>query len=249
MDRRTKWVLSLAMAAAFPTGAQPAQDTVRALLPGLWLPVELRRGVVAGKTAVGTPVEAGVTQRVPLGNNRFLDRHTKLRGVVVLSKAGNKPQTGQSEVQIRFTSIESRGQAVPVQVTVLAVANFVDVSDTAVPVSNPSDRGNPSAANWTTRQVGGDEVFRSGWVGDVCNTVMKKVGNADFNGVYSVPVALAGIQTPLPRAVGAFSTSARGLYGFNEDVTMTSTGGVFTLRSAHKAVLHGGDNLLVEILS
>lgn len=75
---------------------------------------------------------------------------------------------------------------------VIAVASMMEVNDTAAPANGSTDRGNPSQANWTTRQVGGDEVYRSGWVGDVYDDVMKKVGFADYYGVYSTAL-------PIPR--------------------------------------------------
>ena len=228
---------ALSQAAALP-GQLPA---------GLWLPVAMHGSVKAGKTRVGTAVEARVTQRVPLGGGGFLDGHASLVGTVLRSEGGDGKTGRASVLEVEFTEVRDQGRVLPVRVRVLAAASRMAVEDTYAPVSDPADRSNPSAANWTTRQVGGDEVYRQRWEGPVVNTVTREVGRADYNGVYTLPVALrAGL--PLPRAVGVFSTTARGLYGFGDEVRMAPGDGVLRMESAGGPVRLGwGDDLLVEV--
>jgi len=128
----------------------------------------------------------------------------------------------------------------------IAIANFVQVGETFLPVQGGADRGNASEASWTTTQVGGDQVARSGWVGDVVGRGTRTVGRADYYGVYTLP---AGASPE--RAMGVFSTTATGLYGFESDTSLNSSGGVITLtRSGGKRLeMRDGDNLLLEVVA
>ncbi len=233
-----------------PTSGQPRLAThLHQPTPGLFLPVEMRESVRAGKTPVGARIHAQVTQRVPLSPNEYLDRHLKVFGTVITSIAGDAKSGIPSELQVRFDKISYREEEIPMKTDVIAVASMVEVNDTAAPANGSTDRGNPSQANWTTRQVGGDEVYRSGWVGDVYDDVMKKVGFADYYGVYSTALPMPQSQTSLPRAMGVFSTNAKGLYGFERDTVFSSGEGTMCLSShSHRVSLSGGDNLLLKIV-
>ncbi len=100
----------------------------------------------------------------------------------------------------------------------LAAASSYKVYQTAMPLA-AGDRGNSTPADWTTRQVGGDEVYRSAGSGKVYDRYSQPVGYADLNGVYrDSPVGR------VPRAMGPFSTTATGLYGFSI-FSIVSSGG------------------------
>jgi hypothetical protein len=110
------------------------------------------------------------------------------------------------------------------------MANLMAVDDTFLPVMGGADRGNSSEVNWTTRQVGGEEVVRSGWIGPVVGSGLRTVGRADYYGVYSLPAKLQGADDAMvPRAVGVFSTTAKGLYGYDEGTQLESSGGLITI--------------------
>ena len=79
---------------------------------------------------------------------------------------------------------------VPLETRAVAMANLMDVDDTFLLMQGGADRGNSSEASWTTRQVGGEEVVRSGWVGPVVGSGVRTVGSADYYGVYSLPAKL-----------------------------------------------------------
>jgi hypothetical protein len=148
---------------------------------------------------------------------------------------------------IRFTELSYRGKTVPVATRAIAAANFVSVGDTFIPTTGGPDRGNSSEASWNTKQVGGDEVNRSGWVGVVSDKVMHVVGSADYYGVYSLPVKLDGAM--VPRAMGVFSTTAKGLYGYDEGAQLESSGGLITITNPQKrVVIRNHDQLLLEVV-
>jgi len=217
---------------------------------GITLPVQFGRTLRAGKTTPGTVVVVETTQRIPVTEDNYLDRGVKVRGTVVASTPGDGTGAHPSVLTLRFTELEYRGRTVPVVTRAIAVANLMAVDDTFLPATGPTDKGNSNPANWTTKQVGGDEVCRSGWIGDVVDTATRKVGTADFYGVYSLPVRIGQGQSGLvPRAMGVFSTTAKGLYGYEHGATLESAGGSMTITSPEKqAVIRNGDNLLLEVL-
>ena len=213
---------------------------------GVTLPVRLGRTLRAGKTRVGLTFVVKTTQRVPLTNTTYLNRGAELEGKVVASVAGDGTAASPTVLSIEFTTLRYRKQTVAVGTRAIAIANFVQVGETFLPVQGGADRGNASEASWTTTQVGGDQGARSGWVGDVVGRGTRTVGRADYYGVYTLP---AGASPE--RAMGVFSTTATGLYGFESDTSLNSSGGVITLtRSGGKRLeMRDGDNLLLEVVA
>jgi hypothetical protein len=207
----------------------------------------LGRTLAAGKVKPGTFFWVSTSQRVPVSQDAYLNRGAKMRGEVVTSEAGDGTAAHPSVLVIRFSQVTYEGKTIPVTVRAIAAANMMNVADTFLPTNGGADRGNPSEANWNTKQVGGDEVYRAGWNGDVINRATQTVGYADFYGVYSLPVKLDGMT--IPRAMGVFSTSAEGLYGYDLGTVMTSSNGLIMITNPERrAVIRGGDNLLLEVV-
>ncbi|MDQ2832534.1 MAG: hypothetical protein M3Y50_02100 [Acidobacteriota bacterium] len=246
-------LLLLLLLPAAPAAA-PAQkltpiETLTTLPAGLTLPVRIGHSVRAGSLKPGAPITASTTQRIPLANHTFLPHGAKVTGAILTSQAAEKDKTEPAVLTIRFTSLTYRHQTIPIRTSALAIANFTEVSDTAAPANGSTDRGNPSPASWNTLQVGGDEVSRSGWIGEVVDSTMHRVGSADYFGVYADPPPNATGPASIPRAMGVFSTSAHGLYGFNPGAALTSTSeGQFTITSPGTLTLRNGDNLLLQLL-
>jgi hypothetical protein len=249
-------LLSFGAASSASSSARASESAQRSVsvsnlepLPaGVTLPVRLGRTLRAGKTRVGSTVVAKTTQRVPVTEGTYLDRGAELEGRVVASVAGDGAAGSPSVLSIEFTSVRYRKQTVRLTTKAIAIANFVQVGDTFLPVQGGSDRGNSSEASWTTTQVGGDLVVRSGWVGPVVGSGLHTVGSADYYGVYSLPAGAAG--SSVPRAMGVFSTTASGLYGFENGASLSSSGGTITLNRVGKRLeMRDGDNLLLEVVS
>jgi hypothetical protein len=54
----------------------------------------------------------------------------------------------------------------------------------------------------------------------------------------------------IPRAMGVFSTTAKGLYGYDEGAQMESSGGAITITNpGGQAVIRAGDHLLLEVVA
>ncbi len=228
-----------------------AVSELKPLPAGVTLPVRIGRSLRAGKVKAGTRITVRTTQRVPVGEHAYLARGAELDGEVVASTAGDGTVAHPATLMFRFTQLRYRKQTVPVATKAIAIANFTQVDDTFLPTNGGADRGNPSEASWTTAQVGGDLVVRSGWIGEVVGHTTQKVGNADYFGVYSLPTAPpTGGGPALQRAMGVFSTTASGLYGFEEGSSLESSGGVITLTCTGKRLLvRDGDDMLLEVVA
>jgi hypothetical protein len=238
--------------AAAPVVAQHevAVSELHGLPPGVTLPVRLSRILRAGRVKVGTPIVVTTTQRVPVGENAYLKAGAELDGEVVASISGNGTAAKSATLSIQFTRLRYGKQSIPVKTKALAIANFMQVGYASHPADGGPDMGNPSEANWTTKQVGGDTIVRSGWVGPVVGRTLQTVGRADYYGVYSLPAASPDEGLPFPRAFGVFSTTASGLYGYGRGSLLQSADGTITVTGPGKSIeLRNGDNLLLEVIA
>lgn len=227
---------------------EAAISELASLPQGVTLPVKLGRSLRAGKVRVGTQIVVRTTQRVPVSADAYLKAGAEVDGEVVASTAGNA--STPATLSIRFTRLRYGKQSIPVRTKAIAIANFMQVGYTVLPADGGPDMGITSAANWTTKQVGGEAVVRTGWVGPVVGNNTQKVGNADYYGVYSLPAASPSDGPSFPRALGVFSTTAAGLYGYGRGSEMTSVDGTITVTGPGKSIeLRNGDNLLLEVIS
>ena len=247
-------VLVLAGVFAFVAGAvaqrEAAVSELEALSPGVTLPVQLGRSLRAGKLQVGTQIVVKTTQRVPVSEDSYLKAGAEVDGEVVASIAGNGSGSTRATLSIRFTRLRYGKHSIPIRVKAIAIANFMQVSYSKLPANGGPDMGIVSPANWTTKQVGGDSIVRTGWEGPVLAPGVGQVGRADYYGVYSLPADSSNQGLPFPRALGVFSTTATGLYGFGGGCELRSTDGTVTVTGPGKSVeLRNGDNLLLEVIS
>jgi hypothetical protein len=221
------------------------------LRPGITLPVAMGRTLRAGKVKPGTVFRVKTTQRVPVSEDAYLDRGATVRGEVVTSDAGDGTAAHPATLTIRFTQLGYKGMTVPLMTRAVAMANLMYVDGTFLPLMGGPDRGNSSEASWTTAQVGGQQVVRSGWIGPVVGSGLVTVGHADYYGVYSLPVQLGGEDgVMMPLAIGVFSTNARGLYGYDVGSELESSGGLITIKNLiGRAVIRAGDHLLLEVVA
>jgi hypothetical protein len=252
--RALRAVLALAGVFAFVAGAvaqrEAAVSELEALSSGVTLPVQLGRSLRAGKVQVGTPIVVKTTQRVPVGEDTYLKAGAEVDGEVVASIAGNGKGSTPATLSIRFTRLRYGKHSIPIRTKAIAIANFMAVSYTRLPADGGPDMGIVSPANWTTKQVGGDSVVRTGWEGPVLSAGVGQVGRADYYGVYSLPADSSNQGLPFPRALGVFSTTAVGLYGFGGGCELRSADGTVTVTGPGKSIeLRNGDNLLLEVIS
>jgi hypothetical protein len=255
--KRAVWSAGLALvclsifAGAADTRKAQEISELRPLQAGITLPVAVGHTLRAGKVKPGTVFLLKTTQRVPVSEDAYLNRGAELRGEVVTSDAGDRTEAHPATLTIRFTQLSYKGITVPLVTKAVAMANLMDVDGTFLPLMGGPDRGNSSEASWTTAQVGGQEVVRSGWIGPVVGRGLITVGRADYYGVYSLPVQLGGADgVMVPLAIGVFSTNAQGLYGYDTGTQLESSGGLITITNPKgQAVIRAGDHLLLEVVA
>jgi hypothetical protein len=237
------WLLAAVLALPF---AAVAQNTAENGLPaGTLLPVSLGRGINADKLHSGETIHAKVMQSIPGSPVR---RGAKVVGrVIAVSSGSNGPAT----VAIRFDAVSSQGRVIPVSTDLRAVASPMEVQMAQVPEDNSSQGLTPET--WTTRQIGGDQVYRGG--GPVARGTTP-VGKPVPHGVEAVPEAAAngpcrGAQgNGQPQAMWLFSTNACGVYGFGNlriERAGRSSGTIVLSSHAGNLKVGGGSALLLHV--
>jgi hypothetical protein len=227
-----------------------ALSELEVLPPGVTLPVQLNRALRAGKIKVGTQIVVKTTQRVPVGENVYLKAGAEVDGEVVASVGYSRNSSTPATLSIRFNRLRYGKHSIPMKTKAVAIANFMQVTDTQLPADGGPDMGNTNEANWTTRQVGGDVIVRTGWVGPVVGNNVVKLGFADHDGVYSLATPEPDGGPSFPHALGVFSTTAAGLYGFEKGSSLRSEDGTITVTGPGKSIeLRNGDNLLLEVIA
>ena len=206
--------------------------------PGTTLPVTINRTLKPHHLQPGQPISVKLAQIVPVSANVDLPQGAKLEGRIV--------QVSDSSISILFDHLSWKGSTIPVHVRLVAAAGMMEVYETRLALSGP-DRGTANQNDWTTRQVGGDQIFLQGGSGTVYDRYSQPVGYANYTGVYADPSASGG----LPRAMGPFSTTATGLHGFPE-FSIASPGGAdipITLASTKPNwQIRNGSALLLEVV-
>lgn len=206
--------------------------------PGATLPIAMVKTVKPAHLVVGQPITARFIQRVPVTTNSYLPANVEVLGHVV--------SCSPSSLSILFTQLRWKGQTVPIHLQLVSAASPYNVIQAGMPLG-ATDRGTSSPADWTTRQVGGDEVYRFAGAGKVYDRYSQPVGYADLHGVYQGPSS----SGEPPRAMGPFSTTATGLHGLTGfsivspgDAGVPITFGV----SKPKWQIAGGTALLLRVV-
>ena len=145
-------VAFLALSVALPVYAAPATKELAPPPPGATLPVVLNQTLKSHSLHPGQPVTAELWQSVPVNNQISLPKGTNLNGHVV--------SVSDSSMSILFDQLRWKGRTLPVHVRMIAAAAPNNVYDTRLPLGG-TDRATSSPADWTTRQIGGDEVYLS----------------------------------------------------------------------------------------
>ncbi len=227
----------LVLSIAAPAYARATHE-LAAPPPGATLPVVINQTLKPHDLRPGKTISAELVQTVPVRPNVELPRDARLEGRVVT--------VSDSSVSILFDHLSWKGRTIPVHVRLIAAAGMMNVSDTKLPLA-PPDRGTANPGDYTTRQVGGDEVYLSGWSGKVYDQYSQPVGFADYSGVYADPSEPGA----LPRAMGPFSTTATGLHGLPE-LSIASAGSADTpitlAASKPDWILRNGSAMLLEVV-
>jgi hypothetical protein len=190
--------------------ALPAQAPIP---PGTVLPLRLDIGLNAARIKPGKGLRATVMQNIP--------GTTIHKGDHVLCHVGS---VSPKHLELRFDTLATRQKRIPITTNLRALASALEVDQAQIP-ENGGDRGLPSILDQTTRQIGGEQVYRGG--GPVARGITP-VGEPTPDGVLgklnsNPPCRGAVAGNDRPQALWLFSTDACGLYGF-DDLTIEHFG-------------------------
>lgn len=216
------------------------------------LPIVFTRSIDAKTAHAGDPVTARTTQVVHLPDGATIPGGTKIIGHVVAASrftydatpyARQKP----SGLSIHFDSIEVGGQALPLNVTVRAMADPVSSAQARAPLSYDLD---PSQS---VTQIGGDQLVRG--QSEVVNSDGDVVEYSKHDGVYAHLIANGECDgSSVEVSVDIYSASACGLYGFYrtsaDERGSAEHPSVLTLVSTHvSAKIWKNSTALLEVVS
>ena len=198
------------VALIFASSAAFAQSS--GLTAPITLPVTFTKAISANHAKAGDPVEARTIQRVQLPNGGSIPTGARVLGHVVNANGFTYDKTPYatqqaSALSVHFDSIQVNGQAVPLTVTVRAIATPIATWDAEKPQATDMD---PLA---TTTQIGGDQRIPS--QSEVRNMDGDVVAYNKRDGVYAHLIARGGCDgSNVEVSVALFSASACGAYGF-----------------------------------
>ena len=228
-----------------------ATQLLAQLPPGTLLPVLLNDSLDSDKSKPGETISARLKQDVPLPDAGRIKAGANVLGHVVSAKRskGNLP----ADVVVTFDGLRSEGREIPIVTNLRALASLQAVFDAGQPINGTSQVGS-SVWDWTTRQVGGDLVFRGQ------QKVESRVGTV---GTSPQPGWVLGVPRANPeagcmdndssgvQAFWVFSTNACGVYGAKDlQILRPSAGqlpGQITLVSSKRVQIRSGSGLLLSV--
>lgn len=251
----------LGLVALFCSGLAAAQSGTgpsASLAPQTTVPVAFTKTVDANHVKVGDPVTARTLQTVRLANGREVKAGAEVVGHVseaegfVFNKTPYAKQN-QAVLAVQFDSLTTRqGDKIPLHVTLRAMAD--SFATTAAYEPRPSDED----PLHSTTQVGGDVLTPS--QNEIMNQDGDVVGYNKRGGAYAHLIANTGPGaarcdgSDTEQAMGVFSASACGLYGFR-DLALTSNGSgsdsstITLLSSRRSPEIPRGSTALLEVVS
>ena len=220
--KKTLSVVLALVSSAFVAAQSPANLK---LAPGTSIPVTFSHGIDAKRVHNGDVVSAKTTQPIQIVGRKLLPAGAEVVGHVVSADGFTYDKTPYVEqklgtLTIRFDTLRAKDVDIPLTVYVRALADPLSVQDAELPnVYDDSLR--------TRRQIGGDQVTPS--QNEVLSQDGDTVGYLKRGGVYAHLIAANGNSpegcdgTDSEQAMGLFSASACGLYGFT-DIKLVETG-------------------------
>ena len=217
--------------------------------------MKLRNTISSDKVRPGQIILAEIAQTVPLPNGTSIRAGGKVEGRILAASKGDGSVSAR--ISFRFEKVHSKGVAIPVNISLRAVAGFMGVLSASVPEEGAAE-GSPSNW-WTTVQIGGDSVYGVGGPVMSGEHTSEEVGRSVSDGVLVRASAKKGTKcrgvvadNDRPQAFWVFSSDACGTYGM-EQVRIAHAGrsepvGTIVLTSEKPQLrLRGGDGLLLRV--
>ncbi len=188
---------------------------------GTALPVALSSTLDAKKDKPGQKIEGRLMQDIPLSAGEKIKAGAHVTGHIV---AVSKPTGGGSRIVLKFDQLQDRGTTIQLNVSARAIASSQSVFTAGIPIDPYSD--SEPQAMWIMRQVGGDVVNRGrGGIASGDSMVGRWEGGAPWGKLTSATEGdcTAADGNGIEQALWVFSSSACGLYGF-EDAKLVHDG-------------------------
>jgi len=211
---------ALALCGAFATSCGAFAQS--AIPSGTILPMRLDM-TISSKMKAGEIVRATVMQDVKLAGGMKIRHGSKVSGEIVEVTPATNAETAR--VSLRFDTLTESRNTMSIRTNLRAIASLMEVDEAQVPETG-ADYGTAKSA-WTTRQIGGDQVYRGG------GPVMEggtKVGEPVYDGVrvHVVPNPDGNCRGEVDgndseQEVWVFSANACGTYGL-ENVEIVHAG-------------------------
>jgi hypothetical protein len=214
---------------------------------GTALPVAVGTTLTAKGSKAGQKIDGKLMQEVRLPSGAVLKSGSHVTGHVISAK---KPGAGGSSITVQFDQLQNEHQAIPLNVSVRAVAGSNSVFNAGLPSGNNTDQD--ASDSWVTLQIGGEYVFRGR---GVVESDHGKVGVWDGRGVWGKLQSAENcddsqINSDI-QALWIFSTTACGAYDLPQ-TTLAHAGntpplGQVTLQSTKNVEIHGGSGWLLIV--
>lgn len=187
----------------------PAIYAQNGLPTGTVLPVRLSTGLNTARIKAGKIIRADVMQDIP---------GTAIhRGAHVLGRVVNVTPT---RLELRFDTLVSKQALIPITTHLRALGSMLEVDEAQIHEEG-AGRGLPSALDFTTTQIGGEQDYRS--AGVVSRGITRVAQSTAYGALGKLNSNPPCASNDSPQALWLFSTDACGTYGFN-DLTIEHSG-------------------------
>ena len=213
---------------------------------GTALPVMLNSTLKSKDTKAGERIEGKLMQQLLLPSGLKIKSGSHVTGHVV-----SDDLTGAVwHITLMFDSLQDEGRTIPLNVAVLAIAATESVFQAKTPIDAVSTY--ESSYGWTTKQVGGDVVFRGrGYIASPEGKVGRWTGGGARGKLTPAGDCPPADVNEQEQALWVFSTTACGVYGF-EKLKLTQSGGTapigqITLESDKDILVRSGSGWLLVV--
>ena len=211
---------------------------------GTALPVMVELDSQLQGQQAGEKIEGKLMQAVLLPSGGKIKSGSHVTGHVVASAVS------PSRITLTFDAIEDQGRTIPLNVSLRAMASSENVFQAKTPIDAISSY--ESSYGWTTKQVGGDVVFRGrGYIASPQGKVGQWNGTGAWGKLTAAGDCLARDSNDQEQALWVFSTTACGVYGI-ESLRVAHAGrtapfGEIILESSNDILVRGGSGWLLLV--
>ncbi len=216
---------------------------------GTALPIMVSSTLNSKDSKPGEKIEGKLMQEVLLPSGARIKAGAHVTGHVTGPEVTSTPGQVQ-HLSIQFDQLQDGGRTVPLSVSLRAMGSSESVFQAKTPIDAISSY--ESSYGWTTKQIGGDVVFRGrGYIASPQGKVGRWNGTGAWGKLTAAGECLATDSNNQEQALWVFSTTACGVYGF-ESLKIAHGGstaplGEITLESSTDILIRGGSGWLLLI--